>query len=270
MNWNLLTYFEGQGAIFTNLEILMLVIIAVLGHLMAIFWFLADRRNSRLCRKTIYDIPIPEEQIRRELRNSVHMPINAVLLGLALFLDSFNATTWLSFLLSFIVASVWAEIWHYSSHRLLHLKKFHWIHREHHKSRLNSPFTAISFSFTEKLIFNIGIICLLMILDRFVSLNFFGIAGWYISYLSINSFSHANFEFKSDTYLQVFGKVLTSTTYHSLHHSRYTKNYGLGTRFMDRMFGTEWTDYEDVYKRVTVDQVPLKKIREKVVPIVEE
>jgi sterol desaturase/sphingolipid hydroxylase (fatty acid hydroxylase superfamily) len=250
----------------SNPEILTLFVIAVLGHVMAVFWFLADRRNSSLCSKTIYDLAIPKEQIRRELRNSIHTPIHAVLLGLALYLGSFNATTWLSFLITFLITAVWAEIWHYFSHRLMHLKSLLWIHREHHKSRLNSPFTAISFSFSEKLIFNIGIIGVLMILDHFVMLNFFGIAAWYVSYLSINSFSHANFELKSDTYLELFGKFVTSTTFHSLHHSRFINNYGLGTRFMDRIFKTEWDDYEGVYLRVTVDRSPLKKLKEKVEP----
>jgi sterol desaturase/sphingolipid hydroxylase (fatty acid hydroxylase superfamily) len=62
----------------------------------------------------------------------------------------------------------------------------------------------------------------------------------------------------------VLGKLLTSTTYHALHHSRYTGNYGLGTRVLDRFFGTEWEDYEPLYDRVARDRQPLKKLRERV------
>jgi Delta7-sterol 5-desaturase len=58
--------------------------------------------------------------------------------------------------------------------------------------------------------------------------------------------------------------VLTTTTYHSLHHSRYTSNYGLGTRILDRLFKTEWEDYEALYDRVNVERRPLKKLRERV------
>jgi len=64
------------------------------------------------------------------------------------------------------------EIWHYGSHRLFHLKRFHWMHAEHHKSHLNSPFTAISFSFSEKLVFNLGIMVFMALLDVVVSVNF--------------------------------------------------------------------------------------------------
>ena len=122
---------------------------------------------------------------------------------------------------------------------------------EHHKSRLNSPFTAISFSFTEKLVFDLGLLAPLALVDAFLSLNAYGVAAWYIGYLVINSFSHANFELKSKDYNRWLGKLLTSTTYHSLHHSRYTGNYGLGTRVLDRLFKTEWDDYEQLYEQIS-------------------
>ena len=245
----------------------MLVVVALLGHTMALFWYLADRRNARLCRKTIYDVPLPRGQARRELINSVHTPIHAVTLAVFLYFGFFRNTGVLSFALSLLATTIWAEIWHYFSHRAMHLKSLHWIHKEHHKSHLNSPFTAISFSFSEKLIFNLGLIGAMALLDLAVSLSFFGVAGWYVGYLIINSYSHANFEFKSESYLDFAGKFLASTTYHSLHHSRYVNNYGLGTRFLDRWLGTEWADYENLYARVVVDGVPLKTLSEKVAPL---
>jgi sterol desaturase/sphingolipid hydroxylase (fatty acid hydroxylase superfamily) len=131
---------------------------------------------------------------------------------------------------------------------------------------VNSWFTAISFSFSEKLIFDIGLLVPLALIDRVFSLNFYGIAAWYIGYLIINSFSHANFELKSKNYNRWLGQVLTSTTYHSLHHSRYTGHYGLGTRCLDRLFGTEWDDYEQVFDRVSSERKPLTKLKEKVAP----
>jgi sterol desaturase/sphingolipid hydroxylase (fatty acid hydroxylase superfamily) len=60
--------------------------------------------------------------------------------------------------------------------------------------------------------------------------------------------------------------VLTSTTYHSLHHSRYVGNFGLGTRLLDRIFNTEWDDYEPVYDRISHERRPLAKLRERAVP----
>jgi Delta7-sterol 5-desaturase len=243
--------------------IIVLVVIAVLGHAMALFWYLAVTRQWPISRRVIYDLPIGREQIRRELRNSAHAPLHAIILAGFLLLGCFRNTSVGSFFATALLTTILAEIWHYASHRAFHIKRLHWIHAEHHRSHLNSWLTAISFSFTEKLVFDLGLLGMLAIIDRFVSLNFFGIAGWYIGYLIINSFSHANFEFRPKGYNRVMGKVLTTTTYHSLHHSRYTGNYGLGTRVLDRIFGTEWEDYERLYDRISAE-VPLTRLREKV------
>jgi Delta7-sterol 5-desaturase len=240
-----------------------LILIAVLGHVMALIWYSAATGKWKICERRIYDLPVDEAQIRRETRNSVHAPIHAVLLALFVYTGFFENSSFASFVLTALVTTVWAEIWHYASHRAFHWRPLHWIHLEHHRSHVNTWMTAISFSFSEKLIFDLGLLLPLALLDRFVSMNFFGIAGWYIGYLIINSFSHANFELKPANFNQSLGKLITSTTYHSLHHSRYTSNYGLGTRVLDRLFRTEWPDYEIVYDKVSSERRPLKKLKER-------
>ena len=248
---------------FSHFELAVLIIIALLGHVMALIWYLAASNGWKICERTIYDLPFDETQVRRETRNSLHAPIHAVLLALFLYAGFFKNVSLVSFFSTLVGTAIWAEIWHYSSHRAFHLRPLHWIHVEHHRSRVNSWMTAISFSFSEKLIFDLGLLLPLALIDTFVSLNFFGIAGWYIGYLVINSFSHANFELKSKDYNRFLGKVITSTTYHSLHHSRYTGNYGLGTRVLDKLFKTEWPDYETIYERVSSERSPLKKLKER-------
>jgi Delta7-sterol 5-desaturase len=231
----------------TTLEIAVLLVIATIGHVMALIWLLAGRNKWKIAERTIYDLPINDKQMRREFWNSLHTPSHAVILFGFLCFGFFQNTSIASFFISAFAT-------------------LHWIHAEHHKSHLNSPFTAISFSFTEKLIFDLGILGLLAGIDLVYSLNFYGIAAWFIGYLLVNSFSHANFELKSKDYNRWLGKVLTSTTYHSLHHSRYTGNYGLGTRVLDRIFRTEWDDYERLYDRISREERPLTRLREKVEP----
>jgi len=248
---------------FTAPQLVTLFVIATLGHVMALFWHLANKNRWKICERTIYDLPISEEQTRREMKNSLHTPMHAVILAVFLYFGFFRNTSLASFVYSGLGTAIWAEIWHYGSHRAFHLRALHWIHLEHHKSRLNSPFTAISFSFTEKLIFDVGLLAPLAVVDGLLGLNAFGIAAWYVGYLVINSFSHANFEMKSRDYNRWLGKVLTSTTYHSLHHSRYTGHYGLGTRILDRIFNTEWDDYEPLYRRISHEKRPLGKLRER-------
>lgn len=245
-------------------EIVALLVVATLGHVMAGFWYIAYRDEWTICEKKIYAIKIGDKQLRRELWNSIHTPIHAVILAAFLGTGYFSERSWTGFLATLALAFVWAEIWHYFSHRAMHWKPLHWIHAEHHKSHINSPFTAISFSFSEKLIFDAGYLGALAIVDSMIGLNFYGIAAWYVGYLVVNSFGHANFEFRSENYNALFGKLLTTTAYHSLHHSRYTGNYGLATRLLDRLFATEWTDYERLYTRVTGEGPPLKSLHERV------
>lgn len=248
----------------TASEWIVLGFIAVLGHAMSLFWYVAKKYDWKICERTIYELPVRSRQIKRELKNSIHTPIHAVLLGVCLLLGFFNNTSVVSFFVTLLATAVWAEIWHYGSHRAFHLQALHWIHAEHHKSHLNTPLTAISFSFSEKLIFDIGVLLPFLAADYATSVNFFGIATWYVGYLVINSFSHANFEFRAAGYNRHVGKILTTTTYHALHHSRYTGNYGLGTRVLDRVFGTEWEDYEPLYDRINTDRQPLARLRERV------
>ena len=247
-----------------GLTLALLITVAVLGHVMAGIWYAAFRGKWTICNRKIYNIPIEDKQLRREFYNSLHTPVHAVCLAVFLYAGFFQSRGWVSFGTTLALAFVWAEIWHYVSHRAMHYPSLHWIHVEHHKSHINSPFTAISFSWSEKLIFDGGYLGVLALVDHFYSLDFTGIVAWYIGYLIINSFSHANFEMRPGDYNKWMGRIVTSTTYHSLHHSRYTNNYGLATRALDRLFKTEWTDYEKLYDRVTVEGRPLDKLRERV------
>jgi lathosterol oxidase len=248
----------------SDAEIAALFVVATLGHAMAAVWYAAYKNEWTLCRKKIYDLKISEKQLRRELRNSIHTPIHALILWAFLSAGFFAERSSVGFVATLALAFVWAEIWHYASHRAMHWQALHWIHAEHHKSHVNSPFTAISFSFSEKLIFDVGYLGVLALIDSAMPLNFYGIAAWYVGYLIVNSFGHANFEFRPETYNAFAGKVLTTTAYHSLHHSRYTGNYGLATRCLDQVFATEWRDYERLYTRVTGEGPPLTSLRERV------
>ena len=64
---------------------------------------------ERSCERTIYDLPIGKKQIARELRNSLHAPIHAVILAAFLYLGFFKNTSFVSFLGTALVATAWAE-----------------------------------------------------------------------------------------------------------------------------------------------------------------
>ena len=254
------------ASMLSTVDILLLLGVATLGHVMAIIWLFSDRQAWKFCQIKIYDLKIENAQVRRELKNSLHTPTHAVLLLITISAGAFGGDGSVALISSVIVTFLIAEVWHFVSHRMMHTKTLHWIHAEHHKSRICSPFTAISFSFWEKIIFDLGIIIPLVILDQTIlPIDATGVLLWFAGYLIINSYSHANFEFRKWPYPRRLGKFMTSTTYHALHHSRYTGNYGLGTRFLDRAFKTEWEDYEGVFERVTEQKTPLKRLKEQVI-----
>lgn len=253
-------------AMLTVPQMIVLFTIGVIGHVMAAIWFVANRQKWSLTHTSIYAIEIKHPQLKREFFNSLHNPMHAVILAVFFIGGFFTNNSLASFWGSLVLTFVWAEVWHYFSHRAFHHPWLHWIHAEHHKSRINTPLTALSFSIYEKIIFDLGLISPLALIDPYIHLNAFGICAWYLGYLVINSYSHANFEMKSPTFLNRAGRFLTSTTYHSLHHSRYVQNYGLGTRFLDQLFGTEWNDYEPLYRQITRDHKPLSRLNELVSP----
>ena len=74
----------------TSSEWILLFIIATLGHVMALLWYVALKRNWAICQRTICALPIKEAQIRRELKNSIHTPLHAVLLLLFLWMGFFR------------------------------------------------------------------------------------------------------------------------------------------------------------------------------------
>ena len=126
--------------------------------------------------------------------------------------------------------------------------------------------TAISFSFSEKLIFDLGML-LPLALHRQVREPELLRHRRMVHRLSRYQFVQPReFRVEARQFQSFPRKVITSTTYHSLHHSRYTGNYGLGTRALDRLLKTEWPDYEIVYDKVSTDRNPLKKLKERFDP----
>jgi len=84
----------------------------------------AERNRRISCRDTIYAIPISREQIKREMRNSIHTPSHAVALFAFLSMKFFKGVGVGSFVIALVLTAVWAEIWHYISHRAFHTQLF--------------------------------------------------------------------------------------------------------------------------------------------------
>ena len=143
------------ASFYTRLAFYGTVALANFPIVLALDWY---SQNANI--RKIYDLPLERKQIEREIKNSlVTTPIHSVLL--AAFVESGllirGPESFLSLAVSFVVTFVWTEIWHYASHRAMHWKPLHFIHREHHRSWVTGPWSSVSFSTLEKLIFSLGI-----------------------------------------------------------------------------------------------------------------
>ena len=150
---------------------------------------------------------------------------------------------------TFVLSFVWFEIWFYASHRLLHLKAFYFIHRQHHVAKVTSAFTATSFSALERFVFLSGGLGVLALLAWVIPISPFGLAGYLLANHLLNLFGHSNVELVPPATLNSsLGRVFNTPTYHSLHHGRYEGHFGLFTPYMDSLFGSSFPDYRQIQK----------------------
>lgn len=144
-----------------------------------------------------------------------------------------------------VSALVFNDLWFYGWHRLLHHPKlFRHVHVVHHRSVDVNPFTSYSFHAVEAVILGAWIVPAAVFLPvpmaAVGALQVFGLAN--------NVMSHLGYEFLPRWILRVPLLRWTNTaTFHSLHHTRSRGNFGLHTRLWDRLFGTEISDYEQVF-----------------------
>lgn len=51
-------------------------------------------------------------------------------------------------------------------------------------------------------------------------------------------------------------------TYHALHHARWTGHYGLGMTALDRLLGSEWSDWPGLHARVVAGE-PMRSFKDR-------
>lgn len=139
------------------------------------------------------------------------------------------------------------DLWFYGWHRLLHHPKlFRHVHAVHHRSIDVNPFTSYSFHAFEGFILGVWVVPAAVFLPLPMSaLGVVQVVG-----LANNVMAHLGYEFLPKGLMKVpLLKWTNTATFHSLHHTRSTGNFGLHTRLWDQLFGTEVPDYEEVFVR---------------------
>ena len=147
----------------------------------------------------------------------------------------------------FFIFLFFDDTWFYWIHRLLHHPKiFKYVHKVHHKSIDVNPFTSLSFHWVETLLLTSWIVPVSMFFPMYVPA--FGLIQ--IWGLLDNLKSHLGYEFFPSWWNKSIGKLMTSSTHHNMHHSKFNGNYGVHFRIWDRLLGTEFNDYEKTFDEI--------------------
>lgn len=197
------------------------------------------------------------KQIKSELRNSLYTVVVSTLIILVIYglqtkgftkiYTDIDAYPRFYAYGGFFIFLVLDDTWFYWMHRLLHHPKiFKYIHKVHHKSIDVNPFTALSFHWAETLLLTIWIVPLSMVFPMYMPA--FGIVQ--IWGLLDNIKSHLGYELFPSWWNTSIGKLMTSSTHHNMHHSKFNGNYGVHFRLWDRFMGTEFSDYEDTFAAI--------------------
>ncbi|MEZ4686353.1 MAG: sterol desaturase family protein [Bacteroidia bacterium] len=164
--------------------------------------------------------------------------------------------------ISLLLAMLLHDSWFYWMHRAIHHPVLYkTVHLVHHKSVNPSPWASFSFHFMEALAEAMIVPLIMLLIPVHIStLLLFGL----VSFL-INVYGHLGYEIAPRWFRHSFlFRILNSSVYHNLHHSRFRGNYSLYFRHWDRLMGTEHPDYVKEY-----DRIQAQRFQEKNQPIAE-
>ncbi len=229
------------------------------GTIMTVLYFLVWKQfKTRLQNwKIQLQERVDAAQIKRELKNAVFtLLVGATFSGLIIYFSTqgytkiytdFDAHSPFFAFFGFFILLLLDDTWFYWVHRLLHQPRlFRWIHAEHHKSIDVNPFSSMSFHVLEALLLTIWILPVSFIFPIYAPiLGLVQIWG-----LLDNIKSHLGYEFYPASLNKSWLRLLTSSTYHNMHHSKFHGNYGVHFRIWDRLLGTEFKDYEHEYDAI--------------------
>lgn len=241
----------------TSLEIffLILAVFLVRSFVVAGGATIWTQLSSQAFQHRIVKEKIPTSRIYQDLFQGIQILFfDGVIVTLSIVSGLLNPRFHSSFLvhvLTFILFFIWMEIYFYYSHRFMHQPRFFWIHRHHHLSRATNPWTSLSFSLLERMVLLVGAVLIPGLFSQWIAIP----VESYFIYFSVNYvlnvYAHLNVETLPASFARSkVGEVVNTTTYHALHHSRFKGHYGLFTRTMDRLHGTEFDDYLEVHQSI--------------------
>jgi sterol desaturase/sphingolipid hydroxylase (fatty acid hydroxylase superfamily) len=239
---------ESLPPLVVSIAQLLVMQLTLLGVLMGGAWLFLRTRFAK--RRRVYRLPFGKGQLTRELI-AVLLVLSYGVVPTALNLQAgrirMGDAGVVNTLATFCILFVFNEVFFYVSHRALHTRALYFLHAQHHTARVVSPFTSFSFSLAEHALSTAPATFGIVLLSQVMPLSPVGLGAFSLLNVFGSLLAHLNVElFPAGFARSAVGQVFFSSTYHALHHARYRGHYGLFTRVMDRLLGTEFPDYAEL------------------------
>jgi sterol desaturase/sphingolipid hydroxylase (fatty acid hydroxylase superfamily) len=192
-----------------------------------------------------------EHQRRREFLYSTLATVVFAAVGLGVYhgarvgvfhvYDAVSEFGWAYWWFSFVLMVVAHDAYFYWTHRLMHrVAIFPWTHRVHHLSVVPTQWAVYAFAPGEALIQGLFVPIFLLVIPAHPSAIFVWIAHQVLR----NVLGHCGVELMPRQWLATWwGRWLTTTLHHDLHHAHGKGNYGLYFTWWDKWCGTEREEY---------------------------
>jgi len=135
------------------------------------------------------------------------------------------------------------DAYFYWMHRFMHRPgAMRWIHRVHHQSHSPTPWTAYAFDTLDAIAqaLFLPMVLLFLPVHEIVALL------WMTHQIIRNAMGHSGVEPVPLSWLRGWwGRWLTTTLHHEMHHAHVRGNYGLWFRWWDQLCGTEHPQYAE-------------------------
>ncbi len=146
---------------------------------------------------------------------------------------------------SLVLVLILQDTYFYFTHRLSHHPKcYQWLHQGHHHSRRPTPWTAFAFDPAEAMIQAIYLIGVVMVIPMHLSVLVAVVIVMTLGAL-IHHFGLRLFQ--ASAIGNWLGSWMVGPTHHGLHHRKFTVHYSLYFTFWDKLLGTQYIGYENVF-----------------------
>jgi len=200
----------------------------------------------------------PSASIRLEIKNSIIALMVFTVIDVLIYAAQLNGYTqiytdikqygWLYLGFSVVLMILLHDTWFYFTHRLMHHPKiYRAVHKVHHLSSDPSPFAALSLHPFEVMI-DAGVFVVFAFL---FPVHMAALWIWQLTHLTLDVIGHLGYEIYPKGFnTHWLFKFKTPTTHHNMHHEKSNGNYGLYFTWWDRIFKTEFKNYNQVFNAI--------------------